>query len=566
MADAFIFDHLRTPRGRGKASGSLHEVKPVDLVVGLLDEVRRRNPGLDPHRIDDLVLKEYRETVDPQSANIVLFSPLDSEHAYYADFGWISADSKVALPNGETLWQADGDALTPGHPVTLTWNNGQGLTFARKFEIDADYLFTVSETVTNSSGAVVEISPFGRIIRYGTPQNASQTYVLHEGPIGVFDGTLKEEKYKSVKSEAEDGGKFTYPSTGGWMGISDKYWLTSQIPAQDEALTANMFYDPKGDFYQVDFAAAARQVPAGGNMTRQQHLFAGAKVVNILANYRDDLYSGRPTEQSFFGRLADTVSSAFGWKHEELPLFDRAVDFGWFFFLTKPLFVILDTIYRFVGNFGIAILCLTVLVKAVMFPLANKSYRSMSKMKLLQPKMTELREKYGEDRTKLNAEMMQLYKREKVNPAAGCLPILVQIPVFYALYKVLYVTIEMRHAPFFGWIHDLSAPDPTSILNLFGLIPWDYHAALALPMAGSLLHIISIGVWPLIYGFTMWLQMKLNPTPPDPVQAKIFALMPIIFTFMMAQFSVGLMIYWAWNNALSIAQQRLIMWRMGVRP
>ncbi len=490
-------------------------------------------------RIDDLVLKEYRETVDPQSANIVLFSPLDSEHAYYADFGWISADAKIALPNGETLWQADGDALTPGHPVTLTWNNGQGLTFARKFEIDADYLFTVSETVTNSSGAEIDISPFGRIIRYGTPQNASQTYVLHEGPIGVFDGTLKEEKYKSVKSEAEDGGKFTYPSTGGWMGISDKYWLASQIPAQDETLTGNMFYDPKGDFYQVDFAAAARKVPAGGNMTRQQYLFAGAKVVNILAKYRDAIPA---------------------------PLFDRAVDFGWFFFLTKPLFVILDTIYRFVGNFGIAILCLTVLVKAVMFPLANKSYRSMSKMKLLQPKMTELREKYGEDRAKLNAEMMQLYKREKVNPAAGCLPIVVQIPVFYSLYKVLYVTIEMRHAPFFGWIHDLSAPDPTSILNLFGLIPWDYHAALALPMAGSLLHIISIGVWPLIYGFTMWLQMKLNPTPPDPVQAKIFALMPIIFTFMMAQFSVGLMIYWAWNNALSIAQQRLIMWRMGVRP
>ncbi len=490
-------------------------------------------------RIDDLVLKEYRETVDPQSANIVLFSPLDSEHAYYADFGWISADTKIALPNGDTLWQADGAALTPGQPVTLTWNNGQGLTFARKFEIDADYLFTITETVTNGSGAAVDISPFGRIIRYGTPKNASQTYVLHEGPIGVFDGTLKEEKYKSVKGESEDGGKFTYPSTGGWMGISDKYWLASQIPAQDETLTGNMFYDPKGDFYQVDFAAAARQVPAGGNVTRQQHLFAGAKVVNILANYRDAIPA---------------------------PLFDRAVDFGWFFFLTKPLFVVLDTIYRFIGNFGIAILCLTVLVKALMFPLANKSYRSMSKMKLLQPKMTELREKYGDDRAKLNAEMMQLYKREKVNPAAGCLPILVQIPVFYALYKVLYVTIEMRHAPFYGWIKDLSERDPTSILNLFGLIPWDYHFLFDLPAAGSVFHLLSIGVWPLIYGFTMWLQMKLNPTPPDPVQAKIFALMPVIFTFMMAQFPVGLMIYWAWNNALSIAQQRLIMWRMGVRP
>jgi YidC/Oxa1 family membrane protein insertase len=349
------------------------------------------------------------------------------------------------------------------------------------------------------------------------------------------------------------------------MGISDKYWLVTQIPPQDETLTSSTFYDPKGDFYQVDFAAANRQVPAGGTMSRQQHLFAGAKVVNILASYRDHLYSGRPTEQSFFARLADTISSAFGFKDEQLPLFDRAVDFGMFFFLTKPLFVILDSIYRFVGNFGIAILCLTVLVKAAMYPLANKSYRSMSKMKLLTPKMTELREKYGEDRAKLNAEMMQLYKREKVNPAAGCLPIIVQIPVFYALYKVLYVTIEMRHAPFFGWVRDLSAPDPTSVLNLFGLIPWDFHQAFAVPLLGSVLHILSIGVWPLIMGFTMWAQMRLNPTPPDPVQARIFGLMPIVFTFMLAPFSAGLVIYWAWNNTLSIAQQRLIMWRMGVK-
>lgn len=486
-------------------------------------------------RIDDLVLKDYRETVDPKSTNIVLFSPLNSEHAYYADFGWISADAKIALPNGESLWQADGQTLSPDHPVTLTWDNGQGLTFSRKIEIDPDYLFTVTETVANSGSAAVEIAPFGRIIRYGTPKGASQTYVLHEGPIGVFDGTLKEEKYGSVKSEAEDGAKLTFPSTGGWLGISDKYWLASQIPPQDEALTASMFYDIKGDFYQVDFAAANRQLPAGGSISRQQHLFAGAKVVNQLSAYRDQLNA---------------------------PLFDRAVDFGWFFFLTKPLFVILDTIFRFVGNFGIAILCLTVLVKAAMFPLANKSYVSMSKMKLLTPKMTELREKFGDDKVKLQQEMMALYKREKVNPAAGCLPIFVQIPVFYALYKVLYVTIEMRHAPFFGWIQDLSAPDPTSILNLFGLIPWDYHAAFAIPLLGALLHIVSIGVWPLIYGFTMWLQMKLNPTPPDPVQAKLFALMPIVFTFMMAQFSVGLMIYWAWNNTLSIAQQKFIMWRM----
>lgn len=490
-------------------------------------------------RIDDLVLKDYRETVEPTSPNIVLLSPRETEHGYYADFGWFSQSGDVRVPDKDTLWQADDAALSPGKPVTLTWDNGQGLIFARRFEIDPDYMFTITDTVTNASGAPVEIAPYGRVVRYGTPEHASQTYVLHEGPIGVLDGSLKEHSYSSTRDDGEEGAKLTYASTGGWMGISDKYWLVTQAPPQDEALTSNMFYDPAGDFYQVEFASAKRQVPAGGSITREQHLFAGAKVVNLLERYRDSL---------------------------NLPLFDRAVDFGWFWFLTKPLFTILDTIYRFVGNFGVAILCLTVLVKLAMYPLANKSYRSMSKMKILGPKMQELKEKYGNDRTKLNQEMMELYKREKVNPAAGCLPIVVQIPVFYALYKVLYVTIEMRHAPFFGWIRDLSAPDPTSIFNLFGLIPWDYHALFAIPLIGALFHILSIGVWPLVMGFTMWLQMRLNPTPPDPVQARIFALMPIIFTFMLAPFSAGLVIYWAWNNTLSIAQQRLIMWRMGVKP
>ncbi len=494
-------------------------------------------------RVDDLVLKEYRETVAPNSPQVVLLSPFNSEHAYYADFGWAGSD--MALPNGETVWTADSQTLAPGKPVTLTWDNGQGLTFARKFEIDDGFMFTVTETVTNGSGNAVELSPYGRIVRYGTPPQASQTYVLHEGPIGVFGcvaegGELTgcekhEESYGGTRDESEEGGKFTYGSTGGWLGLSDKYWLVAQLPSPDETLTANMFYEPKSDFYQTDFTGAVRQVAAGQSIERKQHLFAGAKVVRELTEYRDALNA---------------------------PLFDRAVDFGYFFFLTKPLFFILDHIFRFVGNFGIAILCLTVLVKLAMFPLANKSYHSMSKMKLLAPKMTELREKYGTDKAKLNQEMMALYKREKVNPAAGCLPIVVQIPVFYALYKVLYVTIEMRHAPFFGWIHDLSAPDPTSILNLFGLIPWDYHVLFAIPLIGTLVHFLSIGIWPLIMGFTMWAQMKLNPTPPDPVQARIFGLMPFIFTFMLAPFAAGLVIYWAWNNTLSVAQQKLIMWRM----
>ncbi|HWA50626.1 MAG TPA: membrane protein insertase YidC [Dongiaceae bacterium] len=495
-------------------------------------------------RVDDLVLKNYRETVEPNSPQVVLLSPFNSEHAYYADFGW--AGNNVALPNSETVWAADSQTLAPGKPVTLTWDNGQGLTFARKFEIDDGFMFTVTETVTNGSGSAVEISPYGRIVRYGTPPHASQSYVLHEGPVGAFDCVAEGEgkpndcsraeySYSDMRSEAEDGGKYIHTSLGGWLGISDKYWLVAQIPAQDENLSSNMFYEPKGDFYQTDFTGQPRQLPTGQSIERKQHLFAGAKVVNELTAYRDSL---------------------------KVPQFDRAVDFGMFWFLTKPLFFILDHIFRFVGNFGIAILCLTVLVKAAMFPLANKSYHSMSKMKLLTPKMTELREKYGNDKAKLNQEMMALYKREKVNPAAGCLPILVQIPVFYALYKVLYVTIEMRHAPFFGWIKDLSAPDPTSILNLFGLIPWDYHALFAVPLLGGLVHFLSIGIWPLIMGFTMWAQMKLNPTPPDPVQARIFGLMPFIFTFMLAPFSAGLVIYWAWNNTLSVAQQKLIMWRM----
>jgi YidC/Oxa1 family membrane protein insertase len=492
-------------------------------------------------RLDDLVLKDYRETIKPNSPNIVLLSPLDTEHAYYADFGWFSETKDVPAPDKDTVWDSSGGDLSPANPVTLTWDNGKGLVFARKFEIDSDYMFTVTDTVSNSGSSPVEIAPYGRVIRYGTPKDAGlNAMILHEGPIGFFDGSLEEESYGSVRDKGEEGDNLPpYTSTGGWMGISDKYWLVTQIPPQDESLTSKIFYDPKNSFYQIDFASAKQQVPAGGSATRTQHLFAGAKVVSMLEAYGDKL---------------------------NLTKFDFAVDFGYLYFLTEPMFKILDWIFHRVGNFGIAILCLTVLVKAAMFPLANKSYRSMSKMKILGPKMQELKEKYGDDRAKLNQEMMAMYKREKVNPAAGCLPIVVQIPVFFALYKVIFVTIEMRHAPFFGWIQDLSAPDPTSILNLFGLIPWDYHVLFGIPLLGALIHFFSIGVWPLIMGFTMWAQMRLNPTPPDPVQARIFALMPIIFTFMLAPFAAGLIIYWAWNNTLSIAQQRLIMWRMGVKP
>ena len=494
-------------------------------------------------RIDDLVLKNYRETIAADSPNVVLLTPANSLHGYIAETGWVAGNG-VATPGPETMWQAQGSTLTPQSPLTLTWDNGAGLTFTRKISIDDGYMFKVEDSVANNGGAVASLAPYSRVVRFGLPPSPSQTYVLHEGPMGVFDGTLNEEKYGSVKSHAEDADagepkSMNFTSTGGWLGISDKYWMVAQVAPADAKINARYLYEPKFDSYQADYTAEMRDVAAGASTSFSHQLFAGAKEVKLLEAYRDNL---------------------------GIPLFERAVDFGWFFFLTKPLHAFLDWIVRYIGNMGVAILILTVCVKAVMFPLANKSYASMNKMKALQPKMAELKEQFGEDKQRFQQEMMALYKKEKVNPAAGCLPILVQIPVFYALYKVLYVTIDMRQAPFFGWIHDLSMPDPTSFLNLFGLIPWDPHLYFSMPILGGILHLVSIGVWPLIMGVTMWLQMRLNPTPPDPVQAKMFALMPFVFTFMLGSMPAGLVIYWAWNNTLSIAQQKLIMYRHGTTP
>jgi YidC/Oxa1 family membrane protein insertase len=469
---------------------------------------------------------------------VVLLTPANSLHGYIAETGWVAA-AGVATPNADTVWTATGSALTDKTPLTLTWDNGAGLVFTRKISVDDGYMFKIEESVANNGGSTVALAPYSRVVRFGLPPSPSQTYVLHEGPMGVFDGTLNEEKYGTVKDQAVDADaneakSLNFTSTGGWVGISDKYWLVAQVAPADAKFNARYLYEPKFDSYQADYTADMRDVPAGGGSTSFAHqIFAGAKEVSLLEHYRDTL---------------------------NIPLFERAVDFGWFFFLTKPLHGFLDWIVRYIGNMGIAILLLTVCVKAVMFPLANKSYASMSKMKALQPQMATLKEQYGEDKQRFQQEMMALYKKEKVNPAAGCLPIVVQIPVFYALYKVLYVTIDMRQAPFFGWIHDLSMPDPTTFLNLFGLIPWDPTLYLHTPVLGTLIHFLSIGVWPLIMGFTMWAQMRLNPTPPDPVQAKMFAIMPFVFTFMLGTMPAGLVIYWAWNNTLSIAQQKYIMY------
>jgi len=474
-------------------------------------------------RIDDLRLKKFRETLDDDSPEVTLLSPTGSKSAYYAAFGWVAAaGDDRAMPNGDTEWRGLGSTLAPGQPVTLTWDNGDGLAFTRTISIDESYMFEITQTVRNQGSAPVSLFPYSFISRTNPPPVLG-FYILHEGPIGVLDETLQEVDYDDL----DDDGTVSYANTGGWIGITDKYWLVSLIPdgAADATGRFSHVVVEGQNRYQADFTGSARQVAPGATVSVTTHLFAGAKEVQVLDGYADE----------------------YG-----IDKFDRAIDFGWFYFLTKPLFYVLIYINGQVGNFGIAILILTVLIKLVMFPLANKSYRSMSRMKALQPEITELRERFGEDKQRLNQEMMGLYKEKKVSPAAGCLPIAVQIPVFFALYKVLFVTIEMRHAPFFGWIQDLSAPDPTTFLNLFGLLPFSVEG---LPYAEFLM----IGAWPLIMGISMFLQQKLNPQPPDPIQAKIFMFLPIIFTFLLARFPSGLVIYWAWNNTLSIGQQWVIM-------
>ncbi|HER25723.1 MAG TPA: membrane protein insertase YidC [Rhodospirillales bacterium] len=477
-------------------------------------------------RIDDLTLSDYRETLDDSSPPIVLLSPSGTKGAYFTEYGWVG--NGISVPNENTLWKASTTTLRSDRPVTLRWDNGEGLTFERIITIDENYMFSITQRVINKGTAPVTLHPYGLISRHGTP-NVSTLYILHEGLLGVFDGTLQEVDYDDLR---EDKNVITNTTTGGWLGITDKYWLVALVPDQKTSVTTNFGYRKSGDLdkYQADFLGAAVAIAPGTSGEVVSHLFTGAKEVKKL----------------------DAYEEAFG-----IARFDLAIDFGWFYFLTKPIFYTLIWIEERVGNFGIAILLLTVLIKLLFFPLANKSYKAMSKMKKLQPEMVKLRERFADDKMALNKEMMALYKREKANPAAGCLPMVVQIPVFFSLYKVLYVTIEMRQAPFFGWIQDLSIPDPTNVFELFGLIEWG--AADVLPQA------VLIGFWPLLMGLTMFLQQRLNPPPADPTQAKIFMFLPILFTFMLARFPAGLVIYWAWNNSLSILQQKTIMYRMGVK-
>ena len=495
-------------------------------------------------RIDDLFLKKYRTTIDPNSPFEELFRPSGMEHAYFADFGWLATNVPGGVPGDTTPWRLTaGSVLSPNSPVTLTWDNGQGLIFTRLISIDDQYLFTVKDTVQNLGTQAITIAPYSRVQRQGVPPILGKNQILHEGAIGTFanDGgkgfATQQVKYKDWAKKPQ----ISHKTTGGWLGITDKYWMAALIPDQKEAISAEFKIRDASTYniHEASLAGAPRIIQPGATAVETQSLFAGAKRNEILAGYEKSL---------------------------NLPRFIYAIDWGFLFFLTRPIFMILEFFYNHVGNFGVAILLLTLSIKLIMFPLANKSYESLSKMRNLQPKMEEIKAKHKDDPATQQKETMALYQREKINPLAGCLPIVVQIPVFYALYKVLYVTIEMRHAPFFGWIRDLSGRDTTNIWTLFGLIPWDPSTA---PLIGGLIgthaagggFTLALSVLAIIYGLTMWLQTSMNPPAADPVQRQIFMFMPLIFTFIMASFPAGLLVYWSWNNILSVIQQYFIMHR-----
>ena len=498
--------------------------KPVPRISMISKEVSG-SISLKGARIDDITLTQYKETLEPESELIKLLLKSNGDSPYFIEFGWSSPDG-IKVPNGKSLWKSSSNILSPDKNITLKWDNGENITFYQDISVDDSFMITVNQRVENNSNNSVTLYPYGLIRRAGEPKTID-FFVLHEGPLGVFDGTLSEKSYGDLTEAGKKGINIKPSETGGWIGLTDKYWLTALLPDQNEKY--NFTYrklNSNGGQYQTDFLGKAVTIPSNSKGEFLSRTFAGAKRLALFDDYEE----------------------RFNIKH-----FDLAIDFGWFYFLTKPFFYALSWANDYLGNFGLAILAITVIVKLLFFPLANKSYKSMAKMRILTPQIQKLRERVGDDRQKLNQEMMNLYKKEKVNPAAGCLPILVQIPVFFALYKVLFVSIEMRQTPFFGWIEDLSVQDPTSIFNLFGLLPYS---------TSILPDFLNIGIWPLLMGVTMFLQQRLNPTPPDPIQAKIFAWMPVAFTFLLATFPAGLVIYWTWNNLLSICQQWVIMNKM----
>ncbi len=474
--------------------------------------------SLEGSLIDDLIFKKYTETLDSEE-NVVLLNPKESENGYYIETGWAINNKDIEVPNSNTKWEVVGNKLlTPKNPIKLVWNNEQNLTFEKEISIDDKFLFTVNQKITNNTQNTYNFYPYGQIIRNLAP-DVTDFYILHEGLLGVFDDNLVEEDYDDIKDK-----KYSVNANKGWMGITDKYWITSLIPENNKSFRSD--FDYKNKFKANFIETAATEVRANESKTNQVKVIIAAKEVDVVDGYAEKLNINK---------------------------FDLAIDWGFLYFLTKPIFLISDYFFKLTGNYGIAIILITACIRILFFPLANYSFRSMAKMKVLQPEMVRLKELHKEDKMKLQQEMMALYKRERVNPVSGCLPILIQIPFFFAIYKMLFVTIEMRHQPFFGWIHDLSERDPTSLFNLFGLLPYDVPSFLI------------IGAWPVAMGVTMWMQQKLNPTPPDPIQQKIFMFFPVFLTVILAPFPSGLVIYWTINNVLTMAQQYVIMKRTSVK-
>lgn len=466
-------------------------------------------------RFDNLYLKKYKNTLDSED-DVELFKPQKTLNHYFAELGWLTLDKEVTLPSFNSMWQTKDTKLSPQHPVTLTWH-GNGVTIIRKIALDDNYMFTITDEIENNSGAELEVFPYA-LISKNIKGEAKANSVVHEGMLGIIDDTLKEFKYSDLKKGATK----SLDSKGGWVGFTDRYWFSSLILDQNQN-TNITFKNSDGDNYQVDFRGERIIVPAHKATTYTYTLFAGAKEIKLLDTYKKEL---------------------------NIPKFDLAVDFGWYYFLTKPFFYILDFLYGYLGNMGWAILLFAAILRLLMFPIANKSYASMAKMKALQPKLNDIKEKYGNNNMLIQQATMDLYKREKVNPASGCLPLFIQIPVFFSLYKVLNFSIEIRHAPFIGWIKDLSAPDPLTLSQMLHFYVPSF---------------LDIGVWPILMGVTMYLQQKLNPQPMNKDQARMFALMPVFFTFMLGHFASGLVIYWTLSNILSIIQQKAIMIKNGVK-
>ncbi len=522
----------------GQSSQAISEIQSREEALIQTDRVKFNNASIEGSInltgaiLDDLILSKYKTSLEPDSENIQLLLPDGTDNPYYIETGWKELkNSNMELPNLETIWKTNSTSLSPSKPVTLSWTNNKNITFKINYQVDDEYMFTITQEIENNSGEDIEVFPYRLIKRINTPDTIN-FFILHEGLISLINDELLEKNYDDIaddcNSSMQTKKQFCDNKTqGGWLGFTDKYWMSALIPDADQSINVNYRYGNNGrDSYRAGYVGQIYKIKSGENISYGGKLFVGAKKLNVLSAYDENL---------------------------SIPRFTDAIDWGWFSFLTKPVSYAINWFFSYAGNFGLAIIAFTILMRLILFPLAQASFKSMAKMKKLQPDMQRLKETYPNDRQKMQQELMALYKREGANPVAGCLPILVQIPIFFSLYKVLFVTIEMYHAPFYGWIHDLSAPDPLGLMTIFGLVPWNVP---------PLLSIIDIGILPIIMGFTMWLQQKLNPAPADPTQARIFALLPFVFTFVLAGFAAGLVLYWSVNNILSIAQQWYIQRRV----